>query len=198
MFCWPCIIMYHSSITNLIHFRFHKHFIVSKSSTCFGRQASIFRRHYTSSFWYKLHAVVAVGWLQVVAHNFQPANSYKYTQLTPKTASVVPPEDGRLTSLWCDKLPDYGQPLKWTLPHISRSTVTYVIPLTVNCSIILLMMGTEGVQKVPKTCRDLVIKPKYYCCIVLDIHIRIYNNDIQVAATAYIFHKPDCLKVTCL
>jgi hypothetical protein len=30
-------------------------------------------------------------------HNLQPANSYKCTQLTPKTASVVPPEDGRLT-----------------------------------------------------------------------------------------------------
>jgi hypothetical protein len=31
-------------------------------------------------------------------HNLQPANSYKCTQLTPKTACVVPPEDGRLTS----------------------------------------------------------------------------------------------------
>jgi hypothetical protein len=29
--------------------------------------------------------------------NLQPANSYNCTQLTPKTASVVPPEDGRLT-----------------------------------------------------------------------------------------------------
>jgi hypothetical protein len=31
----------------------------------------------------------------------QPANSYKCTQLTPKTASVVPPEDGRLTPETC-------------------------------------------------------------------------------------------------
>jgi hypothetical protein len=51
-FCWPCIIMYHNNVTNLIHFRFHNRFIVSWSSTCFGRQASIFRRHYTSSFFY--------------------------------------------------------------------------------------------------------------------------------------------------
>jgi hypothetical protein len=34
-------------------------------------------------------------------HNLQPANSYKRTQLTPKTASVVPPEDGRLTPETC-------------------------------------------------------------------------------------------------
>jgi hypothetical protein len=34
-------------------------------------------------------------------HNLQPANSHKYTQLTPKTASVVPPEDGRLTPETC-------------------------------------------------------------------------------------------------
>jgi hypothetical protein len=29
--CWPCIIMYHNNITNLMHFHFHyhKHFIVS-------------------------------------------------------------------------------------------------------------------------------------------------------------------------
>jgi hypothetical protein len=30
-------------------------------------------------------------------HNLQQSNSYKCTQLTTKTASVVPPEDGRLT-----------------------------------------------------------------------------------------------------
>jgi hypothetical protein len=34
-------------------------------------------------------------------HNLQPANSYNCTQLTPKTASVVPPEDGRLTPETC-------------------------------------------------------------------------------------------------
>jgi hypothetical protein len=76
-FCWPCIIMYHSNVTNLIHFHFHNHVIVSWSSTCFGHQVSIFRRHYTSSFWCELRAVVAFGWLQVVA-------------------CVVPPEDGCL------------------------------------------------------------------------------------------------------
>src|SRR5215468_3409247 len=34
-------------------------------------------------------------------HNLQSANSYNCTQLTPKTASVVPPEDGRLTPETC-------------------------------------------------------------------------------------------------
>jgi hypothetical protein len=65
-FCWPCIIMYHNNATNLIHFHFHNHFIVSEFSTFFGRQASIFRRHYTSSFWCELRALVAVGWLLLV------------------------------------------------------------------------------------------------------------------------------------
>jgi hypothetical protein len=36
-------------------------------STCSGRQASIFRRHYTCSFWCELRAIVAVVWLQVVS-----------------------------------------------------------------------------------------------------------------------------------
>jgi hypothetical protein len=31
----------------------------------------------------------------------QNVNSYKCTKLTPKTASVVPPEDGRLTPETC-------------------------------------------------------------------------------------------------
>jgi hypothetical protein len=34
-------------------------------------------------------------------HNLQPANSYNCTQLSPKTASVVPPEDGCLTPKTC-------------------------------------------------------------------------------------------------
>jgi hypothetical protein len=40
-------------------------------------------------------------------HNLQPANSYKCTQLTPKTASVVPPEDERLTPETCRLVEDY-------------------------------------------------------------------------------------------
>jgi hypothetical protein len=39
--------------------------------------------------------------IKCVAHNLQPANSYKCTNLTPKSASVVPPEDGRLTPETC-------------------------------------------------------------------------------------------------
>jgi hypothetical protein len=61
------------------------------------RQAFIFRRHYTSSFWCEVCALLAVGWLQVV----QTANSHTCTQLTPKTNSVVFPEDGRLTHETC-------------------------------------------------------------------------------------------------
>jgi hypothetical protein len=34
-------------------------------------------------------------------HNLQPAKSYNCTQLTPKIAGVVPPEDGRLTPETC-------------------------------------------------------------------------------------------------
>jgi hypothetical protein len=60
-FCWPCIIMYHNNLTNLLHFHFHNHYIVYWSSTCFGRQASIFSRHYTSSFWCELRALVPFG-----------------------------------------------------------------------------------------------------------------------------------------
>jgi hypothetical protein len=35
---------------------------------------------------------------------------------------------------WCDRSTDFGQLLKRTLPHNSRSSVTYVIAVTVNCS----------------------------------------------------------------
>jgi hypothetical protein len=45
----------------------------------------------------ELHALVAVGWLQVVGRLY----SYKCRQLTPKTASGVPPEDGRSTPETC-------------------------------------------------------------------------------------------------
>jgi hypothetical protein len=84
-FCWPCIIMYHNNITNSIHFHFHSHFIVSWSSTCFGHQASIFRRHYTSSFSCELHALVAFGWLQVVGQLPQLATSQKLQVHTTHT-----------------------------------------------------------------------------------------------------------------
>jgi hypothetical protein len=45
--------------------------------------------------------------LKQSTHNLQPANSYNCTQLTPKTASVVPPEDGRLTPETCRGLRHY-------------------------------------------------------------------------------------------
>jgi hypothetical protein len=37
----------------------------------------------------------------VICVHLQPANSYKYTQRTPESASVVPPEDGCLTFETC-------------------------------------------------------------------------------------------------
>jgi hypothetical protein len=74
-----------------------------RCSTCFGRQASIFRRHYTSSFWCELREFLAVGWLQVVGVDQQLATSQQLQlHATPtKTASVVPPEDGLLTPESC-------------------------------------------------------------------------------------------------
>jgi hypothetical protein len=36
-----------------------------------------------------------------LSHNLKPAKSYNYTQLTPKTASLVPPEEGCLTPETC-------------------------------------------------------------------------------------------------
>jgi hypothetical protein len=35
------------------------------------------------------------------SHNLQPTNGYKCTQLTPKTACIVPPEDGSLMPKTC-------------------------------------------------------------------------------------------------
>jgi hypothetical protein len=69
--------MYHNNVTNLIHFHFHNHFIVSSSSTCFGRPVSIFSRHYTSSFRCELRALVAFGWVQVVRRQ-SSHNHYYY------------------------------------------------------------------------------------------------------------------------
>jgi hypothetical protein len=40
-------------------------------------------------------------WVDQSTHNLQAANRYNCTQLTPQTASVVPPEDGRLTPETC-------------------------------------------------------------------------------------------------
>jgi hypothetical protein len=54
----------------------------------FRASSSIFRRHYTGSFWCELRALVAVGWLPVVGRLVY-------------WASVVPPEDGRLTTEAC-------------------------------------------------------------------------------------------------
>jgi hypothetical protein len=63
---------YHNNVTNLIYLHFYDHFIVSWSSTWFGRQVSILRRHYTGIFWCELCAVVDVGWLQVVGRPVDP------------------------------------------------------------------------------------------------------------------------------
>jgi hypothetical protein len=69
--------------------------------TCFG---SILPS--SGSFWIRLSYVkIQIDTYRLyfygLAHNFQPANSYKCTQLTPKAASVVPPEDRRLTLETC-------------------------------------------------------------------------------------------------
>jgi hypothetical protein len=48
---------------------------------------------------------------------------------------------------WCDQPPDLGQFLKPTLPQGSRSNVTYVAPVTVNCSY---CTPDDGYGKYPK------------------------------------------------
>src|SRR5215475_9980227 len=72
-FCGLCIIMYHNNVTNLIHFS------LSQSLYCvlilYMFRASIFRRHYTSSFWFSRNSA--------------------------KNATLVPSEDGSLTPETC-------------------------------------------------------------------------------------------------
>jgi hypothetical protein len=70
---------YHNNVTNLIHFHFHFHF----------------HKHFI------VRALLAVGWLQV---QLATSQQLKCTQLTPKTASVVPPKDGHLTPETCREL----------------------------------------------------------------------------------------------
>jgi hypothetical protein len=73
------------------------------------RNAS-FRRLTLFTFWCKIQIrirrerSILVDPIMKVAHNLQPANSYNCTQLEPKTASVVPPEDGRLATETCGGL----------------------------------------------------------------------------------------------
>jgi hypothetical protein len=88
--------MYHNSVTNLIHFHFHKHFIVSQSSTCSG-----IKHPSSGGITLTVFGVSCMHLLQVWVNWLQPANSYKCTQLTPKTTSVVPPGDGHLMPETC-------------------------------------------------------------------------------------------------
>jgi hypothetical protein len=53
---------------------------------------------------------------------------------------------GSNSTTGCDKPPDYGQALKWKLSYISRTNIIYDIPVTVNCSTVLLMMGAAGTR----------------------------------------------------
>jgi hypothetical protein len=46
----------------------------------------------------------------------------------------------------------------------------YIIPVTANCSYLLLMIGAGSTRNMYS---DLAIKPRYYCCIILDIGIHI-------------------------
>jgi hypothetical protein len=49
--------IFHNSTLRPLMAKLTEDFIVSWSSTCFGPQASIFRRHYTSRFWCELRAL---------------------------------------------------------------------------------------------------------------------------------------------
>jgi hypothetical protein len=48
MFCWPCIIVYQYSETNVIKFSFN----LCRASTCFEHYLLILRRRYTSNTWH--------------------------------------------------------------------------------------------------------------------------------------------------
>jgi hypothetical protein len=65
-FCWPCILMYHNNVTNLIHFHLSQSLYCVVILYMFRVSSFRLRRHYTSSFWCELRAILAVGWLQVV------------------------------------------------------------------------------------------------------------------------------------
>jgi hypothetical protein len=67
-----------------------------RCSTCFGHRASVFRRHYTSSFWCELRALVAVGWFKLVT-----TQQIQVHATHTKNCSVVPPEDRRSTPETC-------------------------------------------------------------------------------------------------
>jgi hypothetical protein len=58
-------------------------------------------RHYTSRFWCELRALLAAGWLKVVGPKLATILQLQVHATHTKTASVVPPEDGRLTPETC-------------------------------------------------------------------------------------------------
>jgi hypothetical protein len=111
-----------SNGTNLIHFHFHNHFIVYWFSTCFGRQASIFRRHYT-----------------------------------PKTASVVPPEDRR------PQHEEDQDTIKWLWKWKCIKLVTLLWYIMIHCQqnvkVVLIFVGFNppGKQSAPFRCLVLMV-----------------------------------------
>jgi hypothetical protein len=56
-------------------------------------------------------------------------------------------------------------PLHYVILYKSSYTLQYVVPVVVNYSFVLLIMGTESTRNME---RDLAIKSRL-CCILLDI-----------------------------
>jgi hypothetical protein len=88
------------------------------------------------------------------------------------------------STMVCDQLPSSE---KVTLPYISWSNIIYVIPVTANCSIALLMMGTAGIRNMYISCNETKI-----CWL----HLWTYNMLIYVKpgqSRPWTWHDPPSL-----
>jgi hypothetical protein len=66
--------------------------------------------------------------------------------------------------------------IMWKLPQNSRSTVTYVIPVIVNCSY---CTPDDGRGECPKHVEWSCNKKRYHCCILLDVENEARNQNLK-------------------
>jgi hypothetical protein len=100
---------------------------------------------------------------------------------------------------WCDQPPDLVQFLKPTLPQGSRSNVTYVVPVVVNCSY---CTPVDGYGKYPNHVESSCNKIKILVLHLVGHFVCIYIN-LQISKqlcslknrTANDKNKPRCLKL---
>jgi hypothetical protein len=78
----------------------------------------------------------------------------------------------------------------------ARFWTTFKVNVTIHFTIQRnIQYVTIYIQQVPETCRDLVIKPRYYRCILLDIRIQIYNT---MHGTMNLKNELDVIKIVYL